>query len=180
MNYLSWSLLKFLSDGESHLAPKGVGPKTVDLCVQNKWVSFTLVSIKKDGVESSCMPLRITKEGRIIYLVERSRATGRVPKELVEHRLKQLRKLIGTQVVRSLQRGMSVVKEWRRTTPHNWWVENRKGDVLWHSNDRERPDILMLEIVAHSENKIVTGSWLAGGDEGKPEESTYRLKKIYC
>ncbi len=187
MNLIAQSreYLEELMDNEWHLQPpRGVGKKTVDLWIKYGWVKTKVVPIdSKNKVQSFFMPLQITKKGRISYLNQKYQNKKRLPKELIEYRLKQLRRVVGVQVVRSLQKHKSVLKEWRRSTPHNWWVENRKGNMLWHSSEdrskRQTPDTIMFEIVKHSKNLIITGSWLAGRDEGKPEETIYRLKKIY-
>lgn len=95
--------------------------------------------------------------------------------------IKELRKVIGNGAVRSLRLQKSVLKIWRRTSPHNWWVENKKGEMLWHSSPGERrPSLDMFDLVEHSSNCIWTGSpEIVGRDEGAPEESIYRLKKEY-
>ncbi|MEW6617376.1 MAG: hypothetical protein AB1333_03070 [Patescibacteria group bacterium] len=178
-------LLEELMDNKWHLQPpRGVGRKTVDFWIERNWIKTKTVPIaSKNKVQSFFMPLQITKKGRIVYLNQKYQNKKRLPKELIEYRLKQLRQVVGVQVVRSLQTRKSFLFEWRRSTPHNWWVENRRGKMLWHSSDdrsiRQIPDSMLFEIVKHSKNLIITGSWLAGRDEGRPEETIYRLKKIY-
>ena len=178
--------LKSLMDNNWHLQPpKGIGPKTVDLCIQGGLVKTKRVTIeRRTRIETFFMPIRITKLGRIMYLKEQSRQTGKVTHELREHYLRELRKILGTGTVRSLQAGTAVFKVWRRTTPHNWWVENQKGEYVWHSGERgtPRPDLWRLfDLVEDSPNRIITGHpEIIGSDENAPEESTYRLKKLYC
>lgn len=107
---------------------------------------------------------------------------GRISPEQVHERLRSLRKILGTGAVRSLQMRKSVFKVWRRTTPHNWWVENKKGETLWHSCDGYlRPDLHMFfELVKDTETRIWTGRPdIIGSDEGASELSIYKLKKCY-
>ena len=94
--------------------------------------------------------------------------------------LRELCGLIGPGALRSLQTS-GRLHIWRRSSPHNWWVESKRGEQLWHSADRPRllPDIRLFDKVEDSEYAIITGSWLAGSDEGRPESSTYRLKRKY-
>lgn len=93
--------------------------------------------------------------------------------------LRKLRKIIGVGAVRSLQSG-ALLRIWRRSTPHNWWINSKQGKLVWHSEGRNYPDLRMFERVGDSRERIMTGSWLAGSDEGRPEESVYRLARRYC
>lgn len=101
----------------------------------------------------------------------------------IEKHLHDLRKILGNGAVRSLRMRKSVLKVWRRTTPHNWWVENRRGKMLWHSHEREpRPNLYALfELQENSKTRIWTGCPdIMGSDEGAPEQSIFQLKKMFC
>ena len=102
---------------------------------------------------------------------------GRLSEELVT-----LREIVGEGALRSLRRSQhTVLHIWRRTTPHNWWVENLRGDMLWHSGEgRWRPDIRMFDLVEHSAETVtypVYPGLFGASDHGSPEMSTYRLKR---
>lgn len=72
--------------------------------------------------------------------------------------LKDLRKIVGVGAVKSLRLGKSLLKIWRRSSPHNWWIENTKGNILWHSWPGEpRPSLEAFSLVRHSRKKIWTG-----------------------
>lgn len=97
--------------------------------------------------------------------------------------LKDLRKLIGAGALRSLQMRKSTLKIWRRSSPHNWFVENKHGNMLWHSSEinRHLPRLEMFALVRHSSRRIWTGCpEIVGSDEGACELSIYKLKKRYC
>lgn len=108
--------------------------------------------------------------------------SGRKPNNALI-RLRDLRKLIGTGALRSLQMQKATLKIWRRSSPHNWFVENKQGKMLWHSseNDRHLPCLDVFALVRHSSQCIWTGCpEIVGSDEGASELSIYRLKKRYC
>lgn len=98
-------------------------------------------------------------------------------------RLCGLSSVIGSRVLRSLQLGKSTLIIWRRSSPHNWFVENKKGKILWHSGEglqRVLPNLSMFKLIRNSSRRIWTGnSFVVGSDEGVPELSKYRLKKRY-
>lgn len=101
-----------------------------------------------------------------------------LPPELVK-----LRDVVGEEALRSLRSARhTVLRIWRRSTPHNWWVENRRGTMLWHSceEDRLRPDLRLFDLVEHSEQPIIYPGRMRCSDHGSPEESRYRLKAEYC
>lgn len=102
-------------------------------------------------------------------------------KKLVGERLKELRSILGAKAVKLLQTGKAVFQIWRRSSPHNWWVEGLRGAMYWHSQDEEPSPHLhtFFKLVNESEERIWT-PYLVGADEGAPEQSTYRLKKVYC
>lgn len=49
-----------------------------------------------------------------------------------DKRLKELRAIVGTGGVRSLQT-TGTLKIWKRSSPHNWWIESKRHDQVWHS-----------------------------------------------
>lgn len=105
---------------------------------------------------------------------------SRLPEKLVK-----LRDLVGPETLESLRKRNTVLQIWRRSTPHNWFVENSKHKILWHSceEDRQRPNLRLFERVEDSETKIMVpaaAAWIIGADQGASELSTYRLKSEYC
>jgi hypothetical protein len=99
--------------------------------------------------------------------------------------LKGLREMIGIGAVMSLQRG-GVLHCWRRSSPHNWWVAPKRDmhAHIWHSERGERPNLSMFVVVSTSKEKVSYGPQVPGGfrgsDEGSPEHSQYRLRKVFC
>jgi hypothetical protein len=88
---------------------------------------------------------------------------------------KALKKLVGGWAYRALCRG-APLQVWRRSSPHNWFIENAKrNDYLWHSDDppRSLPDLSLFEHVEDSKS-LLPIYW--GGDSGMSELSLYRLK----
>lgn len=130
-------LLAFLSDGAWNARPpRGVGPRTVEYCIERGWVRTKRLIIKRQsGLETFVTPISITKLGWLEHQANEEHLTGRMHPKLREHRLRELRAIIGPGVVRSLQLGASVLKRWRVTAPHNKWVENHRGKILWHSGE---------------------------------------------
>ena len=52
-----------------------------------------------------------------------------------ERQLKQLRQIIGVAPTRSLQT-TGILKIWKQGRTHMWWVESKKGEILWRSETR--------------------------------------------
>lgn len=107
---------------------------------------------------------------------------------IVEYRLGILRRSIGTGPTRSLRLGCSVLKCWRRSSPWNWWVENKRGKQLWHSGEGQAaPPIwkTLFDVEEHSSTLVGAGLPASAGmiisrsELDSPELSTYRLKKEY-
>lgn len=72
-----------------------------------------------------------------------------ITREQRKLQLKQLRSIIGQGALRSLQT-TGTLKIWKRSSPHNWWVESKRGNMLWHSKTtyeegkRIYPDLSMF------------------------------------
>jgi hypothetical protein len=99
--------------------------------------------------------------------------------------LKKLQEGIGVQAVRSLRRG-GILHIWRRSSPHNWWVAPKRDEnhFYWHSGEYGfRPSLSMFELIGHSAEKVSYGLYIPGGfrgsDDGSPEHSRYRLRKVF-
>jgi len=69
--------------------------------------------------------------------------------------LDELRQIVGARAFAALLRG-SPLRQWRRTTPWNWWVENRKSVMLWHSTpeQKRRPDLRLFELKFQSPKTV--------------------------
>ncbi|MCC6405452.1 MAG: hypothetical protein IT405_03665 [Candidatus Yanofskybacteria bacterium] len=187
MNNREFALLRSLLDGAWHDKPpiKGVGPVTVNQCHEHGWVDTKrFIVSRRHGVETFFTPIRLTKRGRLVYYDELYRLHGILEPSFREHMLRDLRKLVGgSGVVRSLQRGTALLHVWRRTTPHNMWIENNRKKDLWHSDEHSRrPHIpTYFKLVEHSKTRIAIGPGdPVTSDAGMPEESTYQLKKEFC
>ena len=89
----------------------------------------------------------------------------------------ELKNLIGGHALRALLRGR-YLQIWRRSTPHNWFIETYDGKgFLWHSDDghdRKLPNLSLFKKVKDSKTKMLR-YW--GSDSGMPELSLYRLVK---
>lgn len=87
--------------------------------------------------------------------------------------------LFGEKNVKKLKNNTAVLKIWRNTTPHNYWLEDKTGQMLWHSNDKNHYTAFSMRlkyfIKLKDSNNIITRS-LFGGENGLSEESTYTLK----
>src|SRR3546814_20596452 len=85
-----------------------------------------------------------------------------------------LRGLSGDAAYRYLRRG-GRLRVWRRTSPHNWFIENRHGETLWHvGEDRRIPDLRLFEIASESSARICS-YW--GSDSGMPDSCSYTLRR---
>lgn len=97
--------------------------------------------------------------------------------KVTEEQRKRLRTLIGWGAYMSLLRG-GTLHCWRRSTPHNWWVESTRGRTLWHNERGERPDLSLFEVFKHSEHKV--GCYYPGlisrYEAASPEHSIYMLR----
>ena len=88
---------------------------------------------------------------------------------------KELKKIIGPSAYRCLTKNGSVLKIWRSSTPHNWWVEDKRGKTHWHSDGRGyiRPDLKLFNKIEDSNERVVN---YGGFDSGKPCLSVYTLR----
>lgn len=88
---------------------------------------------------------------------------------------KELKSLIGDKAYRYLKRG-GTLNCWRRSSPHNWFIETKKYDMLWHSEDyypdRILPNLKLFRKVWTSPTRMLI-YW--GADSGMPEEVKYKL-----
>ena len=90
--------------------------------------------------------------------------------------LNNLKSIVGGRAFRALLNGRAL-KIWRRSSPHNWFIENAKGNgFLWHSEDRNRhlPNLALFEKLRDSDERVLQ-YW--GRDSGMPELSFYVLNK---
>ena len=63
-----------------------------------------------------------------------------------------------------------MLKIWRRSSPHNWWIESKRGKQLWHSGGVGVPDLRLFRLLKDSNERVVQ-YW--GADSGRPEMSIY-------
>lgn len=88
--------------------------------------------------------------------------------------LLQLKEHMGLDAYRALRRG-AVLRVWRRSSPHNWYVENKRGKMLWHSTGwGDRPNLSMFLLRSNSNKKIEYSIVHSAG--GFSESSEYVLK----
>lgn len=91
--------------------------------------------------------------------------------------LKKLKEVVGSHAFRALINGR-FLNIWRRSSPHNWFIENYNGkDFLWHSDDdfefRKLPNLSIFKKHMDSNSKILN-YW--GSDSGMADLSQYILK----
>jgi hypothetical protein len=91
--------------------------------------------------------------------------------------LGRLRKLIGNDAYRALKERGASLKIWRNSSPHNWWVEGRRGKTYWHSGEGwfDRPNLKLFQKVEDSGERVIA-YW--GSDSGQACLSTYVLRKL--
>lgn len=83
--------------------------------------------------------------------------------------------IVGGRAVRAL-RGRALLHIWRRTTPHNWWIQGPRGGMYWHSGEPRRlPPLNLFELV-HQSPEVIPPYLFGAGDVGMSELSTYRLR----
>lgn len=92
------------------------------------------------------------------------------------YKLYDLKKLIGGNAYRSLLKN-GVLKVWRNSSPHNWFIETSKKDgYLWHSEDgknRKIPNLSLFKEKTSSIEKVVE---YFGRDSGMPKLTEYVLR----
>lgn len=90
--------------------------------------------------------------------------------------LADVREIVGERAFRCLRRG-GYLQVWRNSSPHNWWVETTRREMLWHSSDdraeRVLPSLSGFESV-RQEGRVIQ-YW--GGDSGAVRHEFYRLKR---
>ena len=94
-----------------------------------------------------------------------------------------LRRTIGKEALTALQRHEATLRIWRRSSPHNWWVQPNDESAmhLWHSwKSQPNPDLSMFDLLEDSDARIRGDISIIGADNGAPEESVYVLKDEYC
>ncbi len=97
------------------------------------------------------------------------------PLPTLKDRHARLRALIGGAAYRALLRGCPL-QVWRNSSPHNYWVDSKRGrgHALWHSWEREYPDMGLFRLLKHSAECVIR-YW--GADSGRPRHSFYALRK---
>ncbi len=93
--------------------------------------------------------------------------------------LKNLENEIGGEAFNDLIEEKSVLFQWRRTTPHNYWVNDLedKKDWTYHSEGYHRPSTEAFEILKDSGIKIKMS--LFGSENGSSEQTIWKLKKNF-
>jgi hypothetical protein len=102
--------------------------------------------------------------------------------------LKGLEEVIGKKALNLLRSGKGILNVWRRSSPHNWWVSTNPDNnkYYWHSGERGDPcpTLTMFSLIKNSERAVSYGPHVPGGfrgsDEGMPEHSKFRLRKVFC
>lgn len=71
--------------------------------------------------------------------------------------LAQLKSIVGGHAFRALRSGRPL-KIWRRSTPHNWFIEDARGQgMLWHSQEGAQRRIPNLALFDRSPAQVVDG-----------------------
>ena len=105
-----------------------------------------------------------------------------------EERIAELREIVGTSAVRSLQTS-GTLNIWRNSSPHNWWVESKRKQTIWHCCTADhhlhpgvscwgRPDLTMFEVKSQTGRVRYPGP-MKFSDEGSVMHEVFVLKKAY-
>lgn len=95
-----------------------------------------------------------------------------------QHERYELIKLIGEESFKALMTG-GKVKVWRNTTPHNYWIETKTGQMLWHSKDFNVPKLYLFDEKNGAEKVSYGSSLMAGNDAGMACSSERTLKEEF-
>ena len=85
----------------------------------------------------------------------------------------RLREIVGSRAFRALRCGCRMFI-WRQSSPHNWFIETTRGQMLWHSSPGEPRPALSAFVEVETSQERVCRYW--GGDSGLPSMSAYRLR----
>ena len=123
--------------------------------------------------------------------MSRRRASVAIRDDLrrAEHRLRltpdgihadllRLRLMVGFHAFNALRKGL-YLQRWRGTSPHNWWVESKRGTQLWHSDTQNwghHPDLFLFQVKTESTDRV---PMYGGHDQGHPFHTDYVLKAEY-
>ena len=89
----------------------------------------------------------------------------------------RLKAHIGEKALARLRRG-GVLNVWRRSSPHNWWIEDGRGEMLWHSGGwGDRPPLSFFEERGRSSCLIDHSPVHREG--GMAESAEYVLRREY-
>lgn len=89
----------------------------------------------------------------------------------------KLKDQVGLRAYAALRRG-AYLHLWRRSSPYNWWIENRHKDMLWHSNGwGDRPSLDLFDRYFTSNNLIKKSMVHSSG--GNSDYEKYILKPEY-
>ena len=85
----------------------------------------------------------------------------------------RLREIVGLRAFRALRCGCRLFI-WRQSSPHNWFIETSRGQMLWHSSPGEPRPALSAFVEVETSQERVCSYW--GRDSGLPSLSAYRLR----
>lgn len=167
---LTKSLKRFLNAGQQYdRAIAAILPEIPQYVIKysDGWVRFTF---EEDGKE----PIEVHKMRLFDFEEKAKHLDSCVPENLKLERIhEKLISTIGESAFDALTEGRAYVYVWRRTSPWNIWVEDNKGDTLWHSSDHERISLKHFSKLEDSQAAIAMS--LSLGEIGLPEQSIYKL-----
>lgn len=91
--------------------------------------------------------------------------------ELIE---KQIKNIIGEKAFNALKEGKALFHIWRRTTPHNQWVEDADGNMLWHSSEGNSISLTHFEKIDDIGDVIKIS--LNPHEIGTPDHTIYKME----
>ena len=68
---------------------------------------------------------------------------------------------------------------WRGSTPHNWFIEDKTGRTVWHSDEGKHRKIPSLKLFNKKSDSEKRNPIYWGSDSGKPRSTLYILKNEY-
>lgn len=100
-------------------------------------------------------------------------------KEVLSKIKEEVKEKVGQKAFNALSKG-AVLNCWRNSSPHNWWVEDSKGKMLWHSDGwGDVPNLILFQKVSDSSQRVSYGaSFFRGADDGMPQHSKFKMIKI--
>lgn len=95
----------------------------------------------------------------------------------IKEKHNELKRVIGYKAYNALLKHKATLRIWRNSTPHNWWVQGKRGKYYWHSErGKSLPPLSLFELIENSSDVVTYYGKSKGSDDGLPMESVYKLR----